>query len=121
MKGDTRQQLIEAGVALLYTQGYHKTGIKQVLDAVQVPKGSFYHYFESKEAFGHALLDHYSSEQLRAISAALADPAHPPLERLRRLFERLTAEYAARQSRYFLPSASHTQAPSPLVRTMGSG
>lgn len=95
MKRDTRLKLLDAGVAILHTQGYHKTGIKQVLDHVEVPKGSFYHYFESKEAFGHAVLDHYSSAQLRTIEEALSDPAHPPLDRLRQLFEALIVHYTA--------------------------
>lgn len=41
-------------------QGYHGTGIKQVLDEVGVPKGSFYNYFASKEAFGAAAIEYYA-------------------------------------------------------------
>ena len=44
----TREVLIEEGIRQLAAHGYHGTGIKQILDAVCVPKGSFYNYFDSK-------------------------------------------------------------------------
>ena len=47
----TREALIEAGIEHLSVHGYHGTGIKQILDEVNVPKGSFYNFFASKEAF----------------------------------------------------------------------
>ncbi len=40
-------------------KGFHSVGLNQILSAVQVPKGSFYHYFSSKEQFGVELLQHY--------------------------------------------------------------
>ncbi|OUS39938.1 TetR family transcriptional regulator, partial [Oleispira antarctica] len=46
----TREALIEAGIEQLSRHGYHGTGIKQILDEVSVPKGSFYNFFASKEA-----------------------------------------------------------------------
>ena len=42
-------------------QGYHGTGIKEVVDLVKVPKGSFYNYFDSKEQFGAEVIRHYAS------------------------------------------------------------
>lgn len=47
---------------MLASQGYHGTGIKQVLDAVGVPKGSFYNYFPSKEAFVAGIIHHYGQQ-----------------------------------------------------------
>ena len=46
----SRQDLLDTGSRMLTEFGYHGTGIKQVLDAVGVPKGSFYNFFPSKEA-----------------------------------------------------------------------
>ena len=40
-------------------QGYHGTGLKEILDAVQIPKGSFYNYFGSKENFAAEVIQHY--------------------------------------------------------------
>lgn len=58
-KQRNRESLLNQGVMLLMTQGYHGTGLKAILDAVQIPKGSFYNYFESKEHFGAEVIQHY--------------------------------------------------------------
>jgi TetR/AcrR family transcriptional repressor of nem operon len=52
----TRVKLIQAGVELLTKKGFASAGIEEILIMVQVPKGSFYHYFESKEVFGIVLI-----------------------------------------------------------------
>ncbi|WDE02183.1 TetR/AcrR family transcriptional regulator [Thalassomonas actiniarum] len=65
----TREALITAGINQLSIYGYHGTGIKQVLDEVKVPKGSFYNFFASKEAFVAELIKQYSDNLL----AQLAD------------------------------------------------
>lgn len=54
-----REKLLHQGVALLTQQGYHGTGLKEILDAVQIPKGSFYNYFGSKENFAAEVITHY--------------------------------------------------------------
>ncbi len=41
------------------SQGYHATGINEIVNAVQVPKGSFYSYFDSKEEFAAQAISHY--------------------------------------------------------------
>ncbi|MEU8898085.1 TetR family transcriptional regulator C-terminal domain-containing protein [Nocardia sp. NPDC048505] len=91
---DTRRLLVEEGAAEFLANGYHGTGIKQVLDAVGVPKGSFYNYFDSKETFGQAVIDHHSLCIQRNMSAAL-DPAPDPLTGLRTFFTRQMDEFAA--------------------------
>ena len=47
------------GYTLIAQKGFTAVGIKQILDTAGVPKGSFYHYFASKEAFGEAIIEHY--------------------------------------------------------------
>ncbi len=54
-----REKLLDQGVLMLMIQGYHGTGLQEILDAVQVPKGSFYNYFGSKEAFCSEVIQHY--------------------------------------------------------------
>ncbi|WP_258551900.1 TetR/AcrR family transcriptional regulator [Paracoccus versutus] len=59
-KGEaTRLHILEAGQALVLHKGFSGIGLQEILRAADVPKGSFYHYFASKEAFGTALLQHY--------------------------------------------------------------
>lgn len=57
--GETRELLLRTGVELLTEQGFSATGIDQILRRVGVPKGSFYNYFKSKEAFGAELIERY--------------------------------------------------------------
>ena len=56
---DTRAHLLATGYQLIAKKGFTAVGIKQILDTAGVPKGSFYHYFASKEAFGEAIISHY--------------------------------------------------------------
>ncbi|MEC9413288.1 MAG: TetR family transcriptional regulator C-terminal domain-containing protein [Pseudomonadota bacterium] len=55
-----REQILEAGVSLLMQYGYHGTGLKRILDEVQIPKGSFYGYFKSKEDFIAEAITYYT-------------------------------------------------------------
>ena len=90
----TRQRLLDEGVAAFLEQGYHGTGLKEVLDRVKVPKGSFYNYFESKEAFAAAAIRHYADCFAEKMRLAL-DDAPDPLTGLHRFFEALMADFEA--------------------------
>ena len=61
MNETTRERIIRAGAAIMHGQGYAGTGLKEILDAAGAPKGSFYHYFPSKEAFALAVIEHYEA------------------------------------------------------------
>lgn len=80
---ETRDALIRAGVIALTEKGFPSTAVDEILNAVQVPKGSFYHYFESKEAFGAELIQSYSNYFVRRLDRFLLNAAERPLERLR--------------------------------------
>ncbi len=79
---DTRELLLRAGIELLASQGYTATGLQSVLSRVQIPKGSFYHYFDSKQAFGLAVLDAYDAYFLRKLDRHLLENGVPALARL---------------------------------------
>ena len=79
----TKTELLEKGIEIMLEKGYNNTGIQEVLDACSVPKGSFYHYFPSKEAFGAALIDSYATYFSRKLDSFFLNEQHPPLERLR--------------------------------------
>ncbi|HCI3504629.1 TetR/AcrR family transcriptional regulator [Pseudomonas chloritidismutans] len=72
---------------VLSEQGFAATGIDSVLKRINVPKGSFYHYFNSKEAFGQAVLDRYASRFARKLDLLLLNEADPPLQRIRNFVE----------------------------------
>ncbi|MBR9971498.1 TetR/AcrR family transcriptional regulator [Magnetospirillum sulfuroxidans] len=79
---DTRTALVRTGVELLTEQGFLSTGIDQVLKRVGVPKGSFYHYFASKDDFGFAVIDAYGAYFAAKLDRWLTNPARLPLQRL---------------------------------------
>ena len=68
---------------LLTEKGFVATGLDEILRRVQVPKGSFYHYFDSKDAFGAALIRSYSDFFQHKLDRFLLDEAMSPLDRLR--------------------------------------
>jgi len=82
-RGDTRQALLRAGVEVLTEKGFAATGIDEVLKRVDVPKGSFYHYFASKEAFGAELIDRYAAYFAHKLDRCLGNRARAPLQRIR--------------------------------------
>lgn len=93
----TREALITAGIDHLSEHGYHGTGIKQILDEVGVPKGSFYNFFASKEAFVAELIGHYSQGLLNQISQFIAGEGKNlnALEQLRAIYRYSLQQYAS--------------------------
>lgn len=89
---DTRNRLLQAGVEAFLREGYHGAGLKAILDQVDVPKGSFYNYFKSKEDFASASIDYYAVCIAGRLEAAL-NLAESPLQGLRRFFEQQVEEY----------------------------
>jgi TetR/AcrR family transcriptional repressor of nem operon len=83
----TREALIEIGIEQLSVKGYHGTGIKQILDAVNVPKGSFYNYFPSKEAFVAEIIRAYSAQGLQQLDAYVDQSDDEPLQKIKTIYE----------------------------------
>jgi TetR/AcrR family transcriptional repressor of nem operon len=84
---DTRQSLVRYGTQVLTEQGFESTGIDQILKHLEIPKGSFYHYFPSKEAFGLAVIDSYAEYFGRKLDKWLLDITLAPLARLAAFIE----------------------------------
>jgi TetR/AcrR family transcriptional repressor of nem operon len=83
----TRDEIIRKGSDLIHAQGYKATGIQQILDAANVPKGSFYFYFKSKEDFGLAVIDHFTRAIGGIFAGHLQDVRISPLKRLNNLLD----------------------------------
>jgi TetR/AcrR family transcriptional regulator, transcriptional repressor for nem operon len=58
----TKERILEAAEEIMLAKSFHSVGLAEILASVKVPKGSFYHYFQSKEQFGVELLQHYVNE-----------------------------------------------------------
>lgn len=78
----TREALVFAGLEVLTEKGFSASGIDEILRRVAVPKGSFYHYFASKEAFGIELIGHYAAYFARKLERTFSDESLSPLQRL---------------------------------------
>ena len=79
---ETRSALLRAGVEVLTEKGFTATGIDEILRRVGVPKGSFYHYFKSKDAFGAELIESYAAYFARKLDRWLLDESVPALTRI---------------------------------------
>ncbi|MBB2200907.1 TetR family transcriptional regulator [Gluconacetobacter tumulisoli] len=84
---DVRQHILDTARPILGCKGFSAVGLTEILCAAGVPKGSFYHYFASKEAFGEALLEQYFTTGLVQIDAILSDPNGSAAERLMRYWQ----------------------------------
>lgn len=91
---ETKQRLILAGLRLMLARGYHAVGVQDVLGETGIPKGSFYHHFESKEDFALQLIDAYQGNVHLLLAATLKSSGRPPLDRVRAFFDGVRAAYA---------------------------
>lgn len=78
-----RARLLRTGVAILTEKGFSAVGVEEILESAEVPKGSFYHYFDSKDAFGLELIDAYADYFARKLDRWFGNTDRAPLDRLR--------------------------------------
>lgn len=83
---DTRDNILAAGQRMMAAKGFTAVGLNEILASSGVPKGSFYHYFSSKEAYGEALLDSYFDAYLAEIDKTLAQPGQTMAQRVMNYF-----------------------------------
>jgi TetR/AcrR family transcriptional regulator, transcriptional repressor for nem operon len=86
-KPDTRNNLVQAGLRMIHAEGYAATGIQSIVEAADIPKGSFYNHFASKEAFGAEVIDAYSDRGRDKLRAFLCNASVAPLVRLEAYFD----------------------------------
>ena len=95
---DAREKILSTAQSLVELHGYSALGVAEICKAAGVPKGSFYYFFESKEALALAVIDEQWAGQKRAWTGILNSEAEP-LRRLHRLFEETeAAQHAGQQS-----------------------
>ncbi|MCL1125178.1 TetR/AcrR family transcriptional regulator [Shewanella surugensis] len=87
----TKQQIIDSGYALISQQGFTNVGLSQILKFANVPKGSFYHYFSSKEQFGEAIIHHYFKDYLHSLGELFNTPDENGYQKLMRYWQRWEA------------------------------
>jgi TetR/AcrR family transcriptional repressor of nem operon len=82
----TRDRLLATGLKVLHANGFHATGVQDITDAAEVPKGSFYTHFDSKERFGAEVLGRYWEHRADRALAILSDETRTPMGRLKAYF-----------------------------------
>lgn len=95
MSEETKQRIIQAGAELVHRQGFNNTGLKDILRAAGVPKGSFYFYFDNKEAFGLEVIDYYAQGFGAMLRPILEDDSLAPLDQLRAVFQTFQSHFEA--------------------------
>ncbi|MGQ4649136.1 TetR family transcriptional regulator C-terminal domain-containing protein [Lyngbya aestuarii] len=98
-RSDTKTALLKAGTCIIREKGYNHTGIKEILQSTGVPKGSFYHYFNSKEDFGLQIIENEAIAHDQFLEQYLGNEALTPLTRLRHYFEAKCEEFGSLQCR----------------------
>ncbi|MFF0837729.1 TetR/AcrR family transcriptional regulator [Streptomyces sp. NPDC003388] len=93
---DAKEKILTAAHSLIEQRGYSALGVAEICKTAGVPKGSFYHFFESKEALALAVIDEHWAAEQRGWKRILGSEAEP-LERLRQLFEATEASQRAGQ------------------------
>ncbi|MFF7202214.1 TetR/AcrR family transcriptional regulator [Streptomyces sp. NPDC008141] len=93
---DAKEKIISAAQTLIELRGYSALGVAEICKTAGVPKGSFYYFFESKEALALTVIDEHWAAQQRDWTRILNSDAEP-LQRLRLLFQETEAAQLAGQ------------------------
>ncbi len=96
-----RNEILNATRKLVYTKGYEQMSIQDILDAMKISKGAFYHYFDSKPALLESLIERLADEAEVMFIPLLNDPTLPALEKLQRYFSN-AVQWKATQKDYML-------------------
>lgn len=77
-----KEHLLELGTGIFLEKGYSGAGIKEILGRANVPRGSFYNYFDSKEHYAAEVIRHYISHMAERMQGYLANYNGTPMELL---------------------------------------
>jgi TetR/AcrR family transcriptional regulator, transcriptional repressor for nem operon len=94
---DNREKILSVGEGLILGRGFSAMGLSELLNTAEVPKGSFYHYFLSKEGFGVALLERYFERYRTRLVELFGNTALPARVRLLTYFDSWRQVHASSQ------------------------
>jgi AcrR family transcriptional regulator len=96
-----RNEILDVAQRLVYTKGYEQMTIQDILDDLQISKGAFYHYFDSKQALLEALIERTLDQGIQLILPIVQNPHLPALEKLQSYFATI-ARWRTAQKAFFL-------------------
>ena len=97
-RDEYKQHIIRKGLKALSQKGYNATGVQEIANAAEIPKGSFYNYFKNKEDFAVEAMRLFTERELEMMSRVLLDASLPPLERIRQLYQHKIEHLSAKGS-----------------------
>jgi TetR/AcrR family transcriptional repressor of nem operon len=86
-ESEVRQRLLEAGLVALTERGYSAVSLDDILKTAAAPKGCFYHYFKSKDAYVQELLSAYDRYFQERMQRCFSEDTHSPLQRIKIFIE----------------------------------
>jgi TetR/AcrR family transcriptional regulator, transcriptional repressor for nem operon len=108
-KDSTKNKILEHAAQIIHKKGFNNTGIQEILESAEVPKGSFYFYFKSKEDLGLALIDYYAEGLASRWKTVLAPSQTGYLKRLERFFEETRIGHEQAECKSGCPIGNLTQ------------
>ena len=93
---NTKQNILQIGAEIIHRKGYNATGLQEILRAANVPKGSFYNHFKSKEDFGLQVIDFFTDFFAQFCKDIFEDSNRSPLGRLELLLDRFMEFFDSR-------------------------
>jgi len=90
---EKKLEIIQKSSEIMYLKGYNATGIQELADAANIPKGSFYNYFKSKEEYAINLMDSYCAMGCQLMNEILEDKSVSPLKRIEQLFSEMIEHF----------------------------
>ena len=96
-----RDEILDAGQRLVYTKGYEQMSIQDILDELQIAKGTFYHYFDSKQALLEAIIARMMAAVEQILIGIVDDARLTALEKLERFFA-ASAQWKIAQKPFFM-------------------
>ncbi|GAB4423122.1 MAG: TetR/AcrR family transcriptional regulator [Bacteroidia bacterium] len=114
MQADTRQRILEKNFEVMHEHGYQGMRADKVVKELGITKGALYHYFESKQALGYAIVDELIGPMYRQLWSQANQPDRPPLQAIETLLRRLMAQQPQEKIRLGCPLNNLMQEMSPL-------
>jgi TetR/AcrR family transcriptional repressor of nem operon len=87
VRPSVRNRIHDAATKVFTERGFHGSSVQNITDSAEVPKGSFYNHFKSKEALAAEIVTAYGDG--RTDRGILTDAKVPPLTRLKKHFTAL--------------------------------
>jgi TetR/AcrR family transcriptional repressor of nem operon len=96
-----RTEILDVAQRLVAAKGYERMGVQDILDELQISKGAFYHYFDSKLALLGAVIDRMQAAMREPVVSLVGDVELSAIEKLRGFFSTLFG-WKTTQREFFL-------------------